>query len=246
MASKVKSCFDIHSHSYDTRSVESYSHVMSRLSEFIPKSGRLNLLDVGCGNGNFIKAFIKEYTEVHYFATDISLEMLTKAKKNLADNKDGNIELFVADSFKMPLIPDIKFDVIHIASVLHHLIRKTKGKSTSLIKRMVELLTEKLSENGILIVEEIYYNSYVIHNFTSFAIFYGLKLINFLKLDLSRFISQIRPGLEVNFLSEKQLQKMLGQYGSAYLVHKDPSIIPKLNYLLLSKEFGHIEYILKT
>lgn len=211
----------------------------------MPKRENIKLLDVGCGNGNFIKAFIKEHEKAHYFGIDLSYEMLTIAKDSFGYD-DGNIELFVADSFKMPLKPEIKFDVIHIASVLHHLIKKTKGKSTNLIKRIVELLTKKLGDNGILIVEEIYYNSYLIHNFTSFTIFYGLKLINFLKVDLSRFISQIRPGLEVNFLSQKQLQKILGEYGSAYLLHKDPLIIPKSQYLLLLKEFGHIEYVLKT
>jgi hypothetical protein len=126
--------------------------------------------------------------------------------------------LFVADAFNIPLKPDLKFDVIHLDSVLHHLFGKTRGKSTDLIKRMIELMVSKLSDNGIIIVEW-YYLSYLIPQFTTFVVFYGLKLINWLNLDLN-YTKEIRPGLEVNFLHPKQLLKILGHYGFVYLLNK--------------------------
>ena len=78
---------------------------------------------------------------------------------------------------------------------------------------MVELLTRKLSYNGILIVEEVYYGSLLIPHFISFVVFYRLKLINFLNLYSSSFTKEIKPGLEANFLHEKELVKILGLYG---------------------------------
>ena len=244
MSSNVKSYFEIHAHNY-LKEPEFYLSITNQIKNIIPQnSSNIKFLDVGCGNGNFIKAIIKSGIKADYFATDISFKMIRMSKENL----DGcNVELFVADAFKIPLNPNMKYDIIHIDSVLHHLIGKTRSKSTNLIKKMVELLTRKLSDNGILIVEEVYYGSLLIPQFTSFVVFYGLKLINFLNLDFSSFTKEIKPGLEVNFLHEKQLVKILGLYGSPYLVHKTPwKGIPKSYQLFLLKDFGHITYIVKN
>jgi hypothetical protein len=104
---------------------------------------------------------------------------------------------------------------------------------------MIELLVSKLSDNGIIIVEEWYYVSYLLPQITSFVVFYGLKLINWLNLDLS-YTKEIRPGLEVNFLHPKQLLKILGWYGFSYLLNKAPVEIPATYKFFLLKEKGHI------
>jgi hypothetical protein len=179
---------------------------------------------------------------MNYFASDLSFRMITLGKKNLID---CNVELFVADAFNIPLKPNLKFDVIHLDSVLHHLIGKTRGKSTDLVKRMIELLVSKLSDNGIIIVEEWYYVSYLLPQFTSFVVFYGLKVINWLNLDFS-YTKEIRPGLEVNFLHPNQLLKILGRYGFSYLLNKAPVEIPATYKLFLLKEKGHMTYVLKN
>ena len=62
----------------------------------------------------------------HFFATDISFNMVQIARLNLIEY---NVKLFVADGFNMPLKPNLKFDVIHVDSVLHHLIGKTRNAS---------------------------------------------------------------------------------------------------------------------
>jgi hypothetical protein len=90
---------------------------------------------------------------------------------------------------------------------------------------MIELMVSKLSDNGIIIVEEWYYLSYLILQFTTFVVFYGLKLINWLNLDLN-YTKEIMPGLEVNFLHPKQLLKILGHYGFVYLLNKTSVAIP--------------------
>ena len=247
MSEKAKSYFEIHAHNY-LHDWEWYPLIINEIKNIednIVEKQRDDekVLDVGCGNGSFIKALIEANVKAHYFATDISFTMIRKSRENL----DGyNVELFTADAFKIPLKSNVKFDIIHMDSVLHHLIGKTRGKSINLIKKMVELLTSKLTDNGILIVEEVYYGSPFISQFTSFVVFYGLKLINFLKLDLSSFTKEIKPGLEVNFLHEKQLVTILSQYGSTYLLYKHPWNIPKSYKLFLLKEFGHITYILKN
>ena len=57
---------------------------------------------------------------------------------------------FLADGFKIPIKCNIRFNVIHMDSVLHHhLIGRTRGKSISLIEKMLRLLIDKLDEDGI-------------------------------------------------------------------------------------------------
>jgi SAM-dependent methyltransferase len=236
--SNVKSYFEIHAHHHDySPSPEFYSSVIEPIKSIIPINSHANFLDIGCGNGNFIKALIKANVKANYFAFDMSLKMIERAKENLAG---CDVEFLVADGFKIPIKRNIRFNIIHLDSVLHHLIGSTRGKSTSLIEKMLRLLTDKLEDDGILLVQEVYYNSYIISRFTSFVVFYGLKLINLLNLDVSRFMTEIKPGLEVNFLHEKQLKNILNQYGSVHLLEKQPWGRRKLYKLFLLKECGHI------
>ncbi len=250
MSGNVKSYFESHSHNY-SKGPEFYSSVVNQIKKTLQISSGARFLDVGCGDGNFIKALVKEGIKMRYFATDISLRMIRTAKENLVN---CDVELFVADGFKFPYRPSVKFDVIHIDSVLHHLIGRTRDKSASLIDEMLGLLVARLSDKGILIVEEWYYISYLIPKLTSFVVFYGLKLINFLKLDLSSYTKEIRPGLEVNFLHPGQLSEILSRYGSVYLLHKRsgyhalhniPGRVPASYRLFLLKDSGHIAYMLK-
>jgi 2-polyprenyl-3-methyl-5-hydroxy-6-metoxy-1,4-benzoquinol methylase len=243
MGTNVKSYFECHAHNYAGRHIEFYSSIIDHIKGImVTKNGDAKLLDVGCGDGSFIKCLVGAGIRMNYFGSDLSFRMITLGKKNLTDY---NVELFVADAFNIPIKPNLKFDIIHLDSVLHHLIGKTRGKSTDLVKRMIELLVSKLSDNGIIIVEEWYYVSHLLPQFTSFLVFYGLKLINWLNLDLS-YTKEIRPGLEVNFLHPKQLLKILGRYGFAYLLNKAPVEIPASYKLFLLKEKGHLTYILKN
>lgn len=236
--SNVKSYFEIHAHHHDySPSPEFYSSVIEPIKTIIPKNGDTNILDIGCGNGSFIKALIKANVKAKYFAFDMSLEMIERAKENLAG---CDVEFLVADGFKIPIRSNIRFNMIHLDSVLHHLIGSTRDKSTSLIQKMLRLLMDKLEEDDILLVQEVYYNSYIISRFTSFVVFYGLKLINLLNLDVSRFMTEIKPGLEVNFLHEKQLKNILNQYGSIQMLEKQPWGRRLIYRLFLLKDWGHI------
>jgi SAM-dependent methyltransferase len=169
--------------------------------------------------------------------------MLNMAKKNL---NYPTVELFLADGFRLPLKSESKFDLIHIDSVLHHLIGNTKHQNMSLVNLMLKVLSDRLSENGVLVIE-MHYVSYIMPIITSSIVFYGLKLLNFLKLDISRTINEFQPGLEVNFLYDKEIEKVLEQYGTVRLIKKELwKKIPKLYRLFLLKEAGHISYMVSA
>jgi SAM-dependent methyltransferase len=315
MASNVKSYFEHHAQNYSDRHIQFYP----KLAEYIiniaalknsqqnsrkkdnywkntnaksddrDHSHKLMVLDVGCGNGSFIKALIEKAQQkirkqennenaadidahVNYciLATDMSFEMIKLAKENLASlkhiGKDRNyydVELFVSYAFNLPLRPHKKVDIIHIDSVLHHLVDRTRMKSTLLAKRLIDLLVNLLlnsnnnksesfdrNSQGILIVEEWHFLSYIVPSISSFLIFYGLKLINLLKLDLS-FTNEIRRGLQVNFLSPEQLHKILSSYSkySTTEVHIFDRIkvkFPKSYRFFFLREKSHTTFILKV
>ncbi|MPZ07158.1 MAG: methyltransferase [Nitrososphaeraceae archaeon] len=241
MSKGVKSFFESHYHRYVDRP-DFYLSIAKEIKKVLPDGRRLAFLDVGCGDGGFIKAMIEQGIEADYLATDLSLNMLLKASANLVNY---DVDLFQADAFQLSLKESRKFDIIHIDSVLHHLIGKTRGESLELVKKMLNTLLDRLSSNGILIVEEVYYDSYLLSTITSFFVFYGLKLINFLNLDLS-FTREIRPGLEVNFLHERQLIKILDHFGTSItLLNKEIWELPSVYQLFLLKERGHITYTAK-
>ena len=147
--------------------------------------------------------------DAELIGTDISHPMITIARSSL----NLNVDLIVCDGFNLPLRKETKFDIIHMAFILHHLIDKTKYQSTNLVRRMLSILKGKLSKNAILIRDETYYDSYIFPGVTSTMIFYGLKLLNYLRFDVSKISSHIQLGLEVNFMHTAQIESILDELG---------------------------------
>jgi SAM-dependent methyltransferase len=240
----VKSYFEKHGHKHAYHKDPSFYVPLAEQVRKLGKEKVIRILDLGCGDGSFIKGIIEAGVQADFVATDISYLMVNMAKSNL---KDQETLLFVADGFNLPLNPNIKFDLIHIDSVLHHLIDKTRSRSFALAKRMIDLLVHMLSENGVLVVEEMYYESYVIPRITSSIIFYGLKFLNFIHLDLNKIMNEFQLGLEVNFLYDKEIEVLLRTYGNDIrLLKKEPSKVPLLYRFFLLRTFGHISYVFQA
>ncbi len=120
-----------------------------------------------------------------------------------------------------------------------------RKKSNRLSNDLLTILRSKLLPNGLLIVEEMYYNSRILPYLTSSIIFYVLKMINRLQLDLTFFRNDLKPGLEVNFFSEDQLVKILNELGSVEAMQRNPSKLSKLEKVMFLRERGHITYFVK-
>ena len=56
-------------------------------------------------------------------------------------------------------------------------------------------------------------------------------------------MNEFNPGLEVNFLDDKEIERLLGNYGTVYLINKTPWPRWKLYRLLFLKDLGHITYM---
>jgi SAM-dependent methyltransferase len=241
--SKVKSYFDSHKHHHPYhKDPRIYNSIISHIKKNKPLHGRIKILDAGCGDGSFIESAMTSGIDASFFGTDVSVGMISTAKEKL---RNSSVEFFVADGFQLPLKTGTMFELIHIDSVLHHLIGKTRSKSRRLADEMLELLAKRISGNGALIVEEMYYDSYIVRNITASIIFYGLKLLNYLHLNVNKILPEFQPSLEVNFLSDKEIENLLQDYGTVYLIKKAPSEVRKLYRLFLLKDLGRISFLVK-
>jgi 2-polyprenyl-3-methyl-5-hydroxy-6-metoxy-1,4-benzoquinol methylase len=147
----TKSYFDMHSHHHAYHKDPNFYIPIINHIKRIKTYDKIRILDVGCGDGTFINSMIRAGINAFFLGSDISSAMVTTAKEKV--NHQG-VDLLVADGFRLPIKPEIKFDVIHIDRVLHHLTGKTISNSIELANQMIELLIKRLSINGLLVVEE--------------------------------------------------------------------------------------------
>jgi hypothetical protein len=101
-----------------------------------------------------------------------------------------------------------------------------------------------LEADGILVIEEVFYYSYIIPSLTSKIVFYGLKLLNRMKFDLSHYIPQVQLGLEVSFFYEEELKNILRKCSNNVVqFRKESWPIPRIYRYFLLKDCGHMTYL---
>jgi SAM-dependent methyltransferase len=113
------------------------------------------LLDVGCGAGIFIDMLLSKYEKAQAWGMDSSLGML---KKNGFISRKS---LILGDARELPFRPK-SFDLINVDTVMHHLV-DFRGYQNTLdaIERFLLSLQELLKPEGVLIVHEIYHESWL-------------------------------------------------------------------------------------
>ena len=97
------------------------------------------VLDVGCGNGRLLEAFVDK--PIEYRGTDNSAEMLAQAQLAYPDRK-----FFIADILDLGVVPETGFDWVFCLAVLHHVPTKERR-----IKAVEEMLA-KLKPGGYLVI----------------------------------------------------------------------------------------------
>lgn len=83
------------------------------ISKFSPKSN-INVLDFGCGTGNYIKA-ITTYTNYHIFGVEPCKEMIMYAQK-----QNPQIIIKSGNHLSIPY-PDNFFEYVYMTNVIHHI-----------------------------------------------------------------------------------------------------------------------------
>ena len=114
----------------------------------------MNILDVGCGNGDLIMDRLKCYANTYKLcAFDRDKDKITYAKKHYADKNTSFYEINVTDDNFEAKLKEItnnlcidKFDVIHISMLLLHLKNPVQ---------LLRILRRFLKTNGILFIKDI-------------------------------------------------------------------------------------------
>jgi tRNA (cmo5U34)-methyltransferase len=79
-----------------------------------------DLLDIGCGAGNYSLKMLGKIPGLNCLLLDLSMPMLARAKERVSANTSGRVEIMQEDILKAAL-PENQFDIVLAASVLHHL-----------------------------------------------------------------------------------------------------------------------------
>lgn len=87
---------------------------------FYVKPDAVNMLDIGCGAGNYTLKMLEKIPNLNCTLIDLSMPMLNRAKERVAEITNGKIEIIQADILEIEL-PENQFDIILAAAVLHHL-----------------------------------------------------------------------------------------------------------------------------
>lgn len=78
------------------------------------------LLDVGCGAGNYTIKMLSKLPDLHCTLVDLSLPMLQKAEERVKKVTSGKIRILQQD-IRSAKLEDHGFDIILAGAVLHHL-----------------------------------------------------------------------------------------------------------------------------
>jgi tRNA (cmo5U34)-methyltransferase len=78
------------------------------------------LLDIGCGAGNYTLKMLSKIPGLNCTLNDLSLPMLEKAKERAAAQTDGNV-VTIQDDMRNLDLPENHFDIVLAAATFHHL-----------------------------------------------------------------------------------------------------------------------------
>lgn len=110
---------------------------------------QMTVLDAGCGTGNFAEKVIAHVARIE--AVDLNPEMITQARKKLANEQKANKIKFHVDPLDTLPFGDAHFDGIMINQVLHHLPEEAGGEF-SFHRRVFEELARVAKPGGVLVV----------------------------------------------------------------------------------------------
>lgn len=198
----------------------------------------ISCIDLGCGGGVFLNYIKKKHGVSHVFGLDISESMLMDARKH----KDGSVGLAQGSILHLPF-EDNKFDLVYMDDVLHHIVSKRRSGSKKLAIQTLENIKRITKPNGIFILREQYYESYLILTISSHIIMFLLNLSNSLGIKLPHKEAHI--GLLVTFYTRKELQQMIELVGGRIIELSDRKWRKGLtDHLALVKNMGKIYFVI--
>ncbi|MDT0690814.1 class I SAM-dependent methyltransferase [Salegentibacter sp. F188] len=107
-----------------------------------------NLLDIGCGAGNYSLMMLLKMPHLNCTLVDLSKPMLDKAVERVSQKANGKVEALQGDIRAVEL-PENHFDIILAGAVLHHLRDDSDWEAT------FEKLFRLLKPGGCLMISDL-------------------------------------------------------------------------------------------
>jgi tRNA (cmo5U34)-methyltransferase len=79
-----------------------------------------NLLDIGCGAGNYTLKMLSKISNLNCTLNDLSMPMLERARQRVSAETSGKVTIIQEDMRDLTL-PDNHYDIILAAATFHHL-----------------------------------------------------------------------------------------------------------------------------
>lgn len=110
--------------------------------------GAKDVLDIGCGAGNYTLKLLQRIPELNCTLIDLSQPMLDRARQRLTESRAQNITTLPGDIRDVEL-PSDTFDVVMAAAVLHHLRDDADWKS------VFQKIYQAMRPGGIFLVNDL-------------------------------------------------------------------------------------------
>ena len=123
-----------------------------------------NLLDMGCGAGNYTLMMLTKIPNLNCTLVDLSKPMLDKALERVSQNTTQKVEIVQGD-IRVVNLPENHFDIILAGAVLHHLRDDNDWETT--FKKLYNILKPGgcLMISDLVVQETESINSYVWQNY---------------------------------------------------------------------------------
>lgn len=79
-----------------------------------------NLLDIGCGAGNYTLKMLSKISNLNCTLNDLSMPMVERARERVSAQTTGEV-MIIQDDMRNLDLPDSHFDIILAAATFHHL-----------------------------------------------------------------------------------------------------------------------------
>lgn len=112
------------------------------------KPKAVNVLDVGCGAGNYTLKMLSKTPNLNSVLIDLSQNMLDKAHERVSEATNGKVETIQGDIRDIEL-PKNHFDIILAGAVLHHL------REDADWEYVFEKLYDSLTAGGCLLISDL-------------------------------------------------------------------------------------------
>jgi SAM-dependent methyltransferase len=172
-----------HKLNYSNIDYSDYIKSIERLNSIIGIKN-YNILDYGCGTGNFLKV------ASFYGHTGIGVEFSDGAVKNFKNSSGCNI--INVEDFNLNY-SKIKFDVVHLGDVLEHITNP---------KELLNSLIKKIDNDGYLYIEGPLERN-------ASLVYYCTKLNNFIKKKIFKKYSNDMPPFHIYLTNAKGQKKFL-------------------------------------